>query len=511
MPFSFSHTTPEEQGIPSGCILQFLREIRHEHIELNALLILRNNHLVAEGFWAPFEKGLPHRLFSAGKTIVALAVLFCIQEGVFHLNDTIADLLADEMPEEADPRWNRVTLYHMLTMCTGQKDDPFAAMLQSEDRVQAFFSQPLVYEPGSHFLYNNGVPDILGHLVQKFTTKNVYEYLRPRLFEPLEMDGMEAGQGPFGIEMPTMCASAHSLLKLTMFLAQKGSWDRIQRLDAQLVDLATRPLVPSLQDRDDELIAEDTRYGYGFQIWRNSVGGFRVDGGRGQFGICLPDHNLIVVIMANEQDQNIIPQLVWRHITCRLSHRPLPENHLACETLRQTLGRLTLAFKDSADVPAPFSCRLTFDRPLLECSGVDIVWKERLHLTLYRGSVPIFLDCGIPGCAQWSSVPVGFVFPEIRDFSSCSIHRAVPGGDPSRVLCSCRFKNSRCIEVQFRSNGWLGGYFLTLSADVQMSFVTMDTAYSYNVFHRSRALVKDSLLRKVSPDHQFVSCTLQPL
>ena len=169
MAFSFKTSAPEAQGIPSSAILSFLDEVEREQIELNAFILMRNNCIVSEGYWAPFRSGVPHRLFSAGKAVVAIAVLFAIQEGYFRLDTPMTALLAEEMPESRSEKWERLTVQHMLTMCTGHSVDTFAAMLQAEDRIRCFLRQELTYEPGTHFLYNNGVPDVLGYLIQKYT------------------------------------------------------------------------------------------------------------------------------------------------------------------------------------------------------------------------------------------------------------------------------------------------------------------------------------------------------
>lgn len=504
MGYSFLRSTPEAQGIPSSAILSFIEEVEREHIELNAFILMRNNCIVAEGYWSPFRAGVPHRLFSAGKAVVALAVMFAIQEGYFRLETPIPALLGREMPEGYSDRWNRLTIYHMLTMHTGHGADTFAAMLLAEDRIQSFLSQELTYEPGTHFLYNNGVPDVLGYLVQKYTGQNVCAYLDSRLFKPLEMDGIYAADGPFGIEMPTMCTSTQSMLKMTCFLRDNGRWNGKQLLDAELVRMATSYLVPSLQNPAPEILALDTMYGYGFQIWRNSVGGFRIDGGRGQFGICIPDSGLVMAIQSNEQDQDIIPRLVWKHITNKLFANPIAGSPADYRTLCSKLNTLSLAFRDTRE-----GCRGSFSfllsQPLLEVTRLDVTAGERVILkTDYAGGMEI--DCGIPGSGSWAPCPPGFAFPEITDSNSISIHRAVPGCDPTKVLACCRYNDQGALEIVFRSHGWLGGYYLTLPLKDADTQIIWDTAYSYNVSRRSNPSV--SLQRRVMPDRKLIPAKL---
>src|SRR5690606_5978649 len=120
----------------------------------------------------------------------------------------------------------KLNVYHLMTMQTGHATDTFGPMLEpGVDRARVFFEQQLVYEPGTHFLYNNGVPDMLGMLLYKLTGKSVFEYLTPRLFEPLGIKGMTVDKnGPLD-ELPTMAFRSRDFFKLTLFYADGGMWE----------------------------------------------------------------------------------------------------------------------------------------------------------------------------------------------------------------------------------------------------------------------------------------------
>lgn len=497
-------SAPEQQGIRSESILDFLNEIEREHIELNALLIMRHNTLVFEGYWEPFRRDLPHRLFSAGKAVIGIAVLFAIQDGHFSLDSRLVELLRDKCPDDLSDKWNRLTVYDMLTMHSGHKDDTFQPMLLSDDRIAAFFQQPLVYEPGTHFLYNNGIPDVLAYLVLRYTGLDVLAYFLSRLQQPLDLDTITAAPGPLGIEMPTMCTSARTLLKLTMFLKQKGRWNGVQLLDETLAAMATAYLVPSLQEPENDFIAHDTRFGYGFQIWRNSVGGFRIDGGRGQFGICLPEQDMIIAVMANEQDQNIIPCMVWKHLTNRLFARPIISDGAAARLLEEKAQRLSWALQNSAEPEyTSFSSTYLLKQPLAGISRLSVRYDGRLHLSGDRSEE---ICCGVPGSGEWVGCGKLFDFQELHEPKAVraglppamSIHAPVPGCDAKKIVCSCAC-GPDCVEIAFRSEGWLGGYVVTLPIKGTEP-VTLDTAYSYNIARRSRHLMKDAVYEKIIAD-----------
>ena len=70
----FPGATPESCGIPSQAILDFMDRFEQEGIELHSFSIFRGGRQIAAAHAKPFEAESLHRLQSAGKTVVGLAV-----------------------------------------------------------------------------------------------------------------------------------------------------------------------------------------------------------------------------------------------------------------------------------------------------------------------------------------------------------------------------------------------------------------------------------------------------
>ena len=104
-------STPEEQGIPSHAILWFLDQVEREHLDLHSLQIVRNGVLVADMVAAPFTRDSFHRIYSAAKGLVATAILFTIQDGLYQLDEVVLPHIpAQWLPDNLDPRWKKLTI-----------------------------------------------------------------------------------------------------------------------------------------------------------------------------------------------------------------------------------------------------------------------------------------------------------------------------------------------------------------------------------------------------------------
>lgn len=452
----FETATPESQGIPSSAILSFIEEVEKEKIGLDALIIMRHGKIVTEGYWAPFEKGDPHRLFSAGKAIVSTAILFAIDEGLLHLEDTAARLLEDALPEHYSDKFDRMTLYDLLTMHTGHSEDTFGKMIQEGgDREKTFFRLEPEYEPGTHFLYNNGVPDILSILLYKVTGQRVYEYLENRLFQPLEMDGMHVDSYRHLDELPTMTASTRSLFKLAYFYANHGVWNGKQLLSQELIDMAGAYLVPSLQDPVPPMVAYDTQFGYGFQIWRNSVGGFRIDGGRGQFGIVIPEMDLVAAMNATEQDQGVLPVLFWKHVTNHMFARPIKEDTKSFSRLSQKLKELTWAEKGNAVLSLSVNGTYELEEKMFGTKRIIIEVKENKIFLATDVTEGKAVDLGSVNDRRWHRAIMPFL-PEKTSFGGGIGKNNVTGGDANSTYACIACHSPNEFVIHFRSKGFMG-------------------------------------------------------
>ena len=81
-------SSPEQQGIASADILAFIEAADKDVDTMNSFMLVRHGYVVAEGWWAPYDRETPHMLYSLSKSFTSTAVGLAIAEGKFSLDDT---------------------------------------------------------------------------------------------------------------------------------------------------------------------------------------------------------------------------------------------------------------------------------------------------------------------------------------------------------------------------------------------------------------------------------------
>jgi CubicO group peptidase (beta-lactamase class C family) len=347
-------STPEAQGMSSADILKFLEAVEKSGIEFHSVMIVRHGHVVAEGWWSPYAAPLKHTLYSLSKSFTSTAVGFAVSEGKLSVDDTVISFFPNERPSEVSANLSRMKVKDLLTMSTGHAKDTLPALRNAKDVswVKTFLEQPVEYEPGTHFLYNTGATYMQSAIVQKLTGQKLIDYLKPRLFDPLGIEGMDwelspddINTGGYGLRVRT-----EDIAKFGLLYLQKGMWEGKQILPASWVEAATSKQVesgPSNPEKHDS--KNDWAQGYGYQFWRCQPGGFRADGAFGQLSIVLPQHDMVVAITEESFDMQASMRLVWDHLLPAIKDaKVLKANTADQKQLSQKLKNLSL-------IPSPNS------------------------------------------------------------------------------------------------------------------------------------------------------------
>src|SRR5689334_16035092 len=114
-------SSPEQQGIASADLLAFVDAADKEVDTMNSFVLVRHGHVIAEGWWAPYDRDTPHMLYSLSKSFTSTAVGFAIAEGKLNLDDQVIKFFPDETPADASANLRAMRVRDLLRMNTGNQ------------------------------------------------------------------------------------------------------------------------------------------------------------------------------------------------------------------------------------------------------------------------------------------------------------------------------------------------------------------------------------------------------
>lgn len=326
----------EEAGLDPGHIARLVESIQRGMATdvhapyLHALLIARGGKLVVEEYFHGHDRGQVHDTRSAGKSLASVLLGIAMEEkGGFDPGTPVTRLLPQYPVLAApDPRKQRITLGHLLTMTSGLScDDGDGGSPGNEDTMQSQRGQPDWYrytldlpmarDPGgSRAVYCSAGINLLGAVIRQRTGMWLPEFFEQRFARPLDIHGyhlnlMPDGEGYLGGGIHLRPRDA---LKLGQLFLSGGRWNSRQVVSARWV-------TESVQRRSQ--FDEEHGYGYAWHLHDLKVGDrtfreYAAEGNGGQFIIVVPELELTVMIAAGNYGdfarwyrfQDLVPKYV---------------------------------------------------------------------------------------------------------------------------------------------------------------------------------------------------------
>ena len=342
---TLSRSNPEVEGVSSEGINNFIEAVSKSKHELHSFMILRHGKVVSEGWWNPYRNDLKHTLYSCSKSFTATAIGFAVSERKLTVNDKVISFFPEDLPDQISPNLAELKIKDLLSMSVGHEKEPSNIIATSDNWVKEFLKTPIKYQPGTKFLYNSPATYMLSAIVQKVTGQRVIDYLKPRLFDPLGISGIDWEFDPKGINSGGwgLRLNTEDMAKFGQLFLQKGKWNGKQILPASWVEESSTMKIlqdpNATQSRKD---SSDWLQGYCYQMWRCRNNGFRADGANGQFIIVLPDKDAVIAITAEAPDMQGEINLIWKHLLPAFEDKKLPSNPKLMASLKEKASSLYL-------------------------------------------------------------------------------------------------------------------------------------------------------------------------
>lgn len=383
---SLPRSIPETEGVSSQAIITFLDSAATSKHEFHSFMFLRHGKVIAEGWWNPYNPALKHTLNSASKSFTSTAVGFAVSEGKLKLDDKVISFFPEYQPDTVSENLSKMKIRDLLIMSTGTKREP---PLNVDDIwVKGFLSMPVVNEPGTTYRYSSVASYMLSAIVKKVTGQKVIDYLKPRLFEPLAIEGMDWETDAYGINTGGwgLRLKTEDLAKFGQFYLQKGEWNGKQLLPQKWVEEATSVKIyqrPEMTQSKRDSSRDDVQ-GYCYQFWGARHNSYQVNGANGQFVLVMPEKDAVVVFTADSPDMWGELDMVWKYLYPGIKDQALPSDETSAAKLKQRLALLALPIpaKNSNDaiVPKVSGKTFTFAQNDKHIQSVSLQFKDDLCL-----------------------------------------------------------------------------------------------------------------------------------
>ncbi len=252
-----------------------------------------------------FERGTLHCLSSVTKSVTASLLGIAIAEGfIASENEPIFGFLPDYADLDTGQRSN-ITLKNVVTMSAGlqwdeqsypigdPRNDLTVWFNHPGDLVRFVLERPVVADPGTVFVYNGGITNVLGEIIRRATGERL-DYFSRRVFAPLGITEYTwyLLRPDFVYASGDISLRPRDMAKLGQLYLQGGVWEGEQVLPAEWVEASASPTF---------MVAEPWygHVGYSYGWWPKSEeygeGAYAASGWGDQVILVMPEHDMVVV------------------------------------------------------------------------------------------------------------------------------------------------------------------------------------------------------------------------
>lgn len=347
--------TPESQGISSDVLAAAISTARTSGTNIHSLLVVRNNYIVAEAYFYPYDGKVPHDLASVTKSITSTLIGLAIeQRKVKSVDQKALSFFSKNKIANKDARKEKITIESLLTMssglnCVSKGGEPTLwEMLNQQDNAQFMLNLPMVAEPGSNFVYCSGGMHLLSAIISNAMGMRAEAFAQKFLFEPIGVKQAIWPIDPQGINhgFGNLHLLPRDMAKLGVLMMNQGKWDNRAIVPSDWVTNATRSHIKTGNPRD---------YGYGWWVYpTGNLIPFEASGRGGQQISIIPSKNTVIVLNGGGFNAGEFMKLVLPAIQ---SDQPLPANPAAEAKLKAAIVEAARATTPTPIAPLPAIAR----------------------------------------------------------------------------------------------------------------------------------------------------------
>jgi CubicO group peptidase (beta-lactamase class C family) len=215
---------------------------------------------------------------SAGKTLVSATTGIAQQNGLFTIDDEVAQYLGDGWTSAPPEKEALITLFHLLSMTSGLEDANLVTLA----------ALTYVADAGSRWSYSNVFQKLMD-VVAISANQSFESYYNATLKDKIGMDGFWNN----GVIFRIYHSNTRSMARFGLLALHRGKWDTEQIIDQAFFEAgisSSQTINPS----------------YGYFWWLNGKSSFMVPGGQTVFpGSLIPNAPADMYAAMGAEDQRI--------------------------------------------------------------------------------------------------------------------------------------------------------------------------------------------------------------
>ena len=184
--------------------------------------------------------------YAVAKAYTVTAVGMLYDKGLLKPEMRVGDILGDKIPANADPKWQDVTVHHLLLHQAGfgtsgllDIDCDDASAYGTRDYLSLVFAEPLVTQPGTERKYTDAAYYLLSRIAQRVSGADIADLLRPVLMDTMGFKEFAWSVCPQGYSMGAtgLYLRSEDMVKLGILYLNKGLWKGTRVISEEWVDL----------------------------------------------------------------------------------------------------------------------------------------------------------------------------------------------------------------------------------------------------------------------------------
>ena len=242
---------------PPECVNMTFEEAMNDVSTTQGVMIVHDDSIVYEKYWGDFSADRLATIFSVSKSITSLLCGIAVDEGYI---EGIDDPVTKYLPElkGKDPRWEKLTIRHLLCMYSGldfddeyefnikelKKVNAIARLNYGHNLVKQIRRQKFRCEPGTEFRYESMTTAILGVAIERATGRRYADYLSEKVWKPLQMESValvnvDSRKHDIAHAFGGITCTMKDLAKIGRLYLNLGMWDGRRIVSEEWIHLTT--------------------------------------------------------------------------------------------------------------------------------------------------------------------------------------------------------------------------------------------------------------------------------